>query len=908
LFSGTKAGRPARLFLGGLCLLALPPSAFAGPFLRFERLLPEFRGATVPGVSSILQGREGFLWFGTNFGLARYDGYRFDFFSPSADPGKTSPPAVVYPIFQDGAGDIWIGTAGQGLFKFDRDREAFQRFPYDPAGGPGSGAGIVLAIQEDRKGDLWVGTRVDGLLRLDRSTRIFTRIELSPDAGAVWDLLVDRDGFLWIGTEKSGLFRRDPATDETINFRAAPGRPDSLGNDAVWTLFQDRGGEIWVGTSGGGLHRFLPESRTFFRFTGNAEHPRDLVSPTITALGEDGAGRLWIGTSWSGLRVWDRGSGAYTVLKHDSQDSETISDDNITSILTDASGVVWIGTARGGINKNVSGAAKFAHFKHERLDPRSLSRNDVRALSAGEAGRLWVGFDEGLDEFDERTGRLRSFRHDPAAASGFGPGAVLAVLEDRRGRVWAGLEGGGLASIESRSGRVTRHRPDPANPESLSGGTVTAISPDRADPDVLWIGTNDGLNRLDTRTGRFKRYLHEPSNPASLSGRAVLAILEDRDGALWVGTQSGLNRLDKATGACVRYVGDIKSASGNGPSNNIIHCLHEDAAGNIWLGTENGLNRFDRKRGEWRYYLTRDGLPGEVVRGILEEGSGALWVSTNRGLARFDPPTGAFTAFGVPDGAQNGAFNSGAFAKGADGRMRFGGVNGYNVFLPGEVNPDPFVPPVVWTGFSLNGRRSADGGPLPRLGEMRLSGRDRFISFEFAALAYADSPSNSFAYKLEPRDRDWISLGHDRAVSFSSLPPGRHVLRVKAASRDGVWNEDGVSLALTVTPPFWRTGWFFGLLALVLVSGTAATLRMRTKLRAAYLRATPNVDGFIESHRLTAREAEILRLILQGAGNKDIAGRLFISASTVRNHISHMYQKLGVKSRIDLINRINRES
>lgn len=192
----TKRTPRVRLFLLVLSLPVLCLPVSAGPYIRFERLIPEFRGAPSPGVSSILQDREGFLWFGTNFGLARYDGYRFDFFSPPADPEKGSPLAVVYPVYQDGAGDIWIGTAGQGLFKFDREREAFQRFPYDRESGLGSGGGIVLAIQEDKKGDLWIGTRIDGLLLLDRSTQTFTRIRLDPEAGAIWDLLVDRDGFL----------------------------------------------------------------------------------------------------------------------------------------------------------------------------------------------------------------------------------------------------------------------------------------------------------------------------------------------------------------------------------------------------------------------------------------------------------------------------------------------------------------------------------------------------------------------------------------------------------------------------------------------------------------------------------------------------------------------------------------
>jgi DNA-binding CsgD family transcriptional regulator len=567
--------------------------------------------------------------------------------------------------------------------------------------------------------------------------------------------------------------------------------------------------------------------------------------------------------------------------------------------------VAWIGTTRGGINKCLAGAARFAHFKHDRQDPGSLGRNDVRSLDAAGPGRVWVGFDEGLDEFDERTGRLRSFRHDPGDGNGLGPGAVQAIHEDSRGRFWVGLAEGGLGLLDRDGGTVRHYRYDPANPESLSGNAVTAIASDRIDPDILWIGTLRGLNRLDVRTGKFRRYLPRGPDPAGLSGRAVLCLLEDSAETLWVGTRTGLNRVAKATGACETYVRDIRHPAGNGPFDNVIRCLYLDTRGILWIGTENGLNRFDRTRGEWRYYLPRDGLPGEVVCGILADGAGALWIGTNRGLARFDPGTETFTAFGTADGLQGDAFNGGACVKGADGRMRFGGINGYNVFRPEDLKPDPSVPPLAWTGFSRNNRKISAGGGLGAGREIRLTGRDRFVSFDFAALSYVDPPSNAFAYKLEPRDREWIDLGHERSVVLSGLRPGRHVLRVKGAGRNGVWNEDGLSLALSVASPFWRSGWFIGLAAWLLASGAGAVLLMWTKLRTAYLQATPNVDAFIAGSGLTAREAEILRLILRGAGNKDIAAALFISTSTVRNHVYNMYRKLGVKSRIELVNRIN---
>ena len=908
ILTGMKKVSVAFLLALAGCLFSSPLFSFPGRFYRFERLLPKFGSTTASGVSNILQDKEGFLWLGTNIGLARYDGYRFDFFSPKSGPEMVSSPVVAYTALQDSAGDIWIGTAGQGLFRFDRTTETFLPYPYISAFPPESGGSIVLAIQEDRNRDLWVGTRLDGLLRFDRKSGTFSRISLDPEAESVWDLLVDRDGFLWIATQESGLFRRNLTTGETVNFRFILDNPRSLGSNTVWTVFQDRRGTIWVGTRGGGLNQFVAEKEEFIRFTGDAAHPRDLVSPSITALAEDETGRLWIGTSWSGLRIWDRTTGEYAILKHDSQDPDTIADDNITSIVKDASGIMWVGTTRGGINKSPADQAKFAHYKHSPQDPLSISRNDVRSLWKGDSGMLWVGFDEGLDGIDERTGRVRRFRNDPSDGGSLSPGAVLAVLEGGDGRVWVGLEEGGLDCLDRRSGRVIHYRNDPSDPKSLSNNKVYTISPDRTNPGVLWIGTHQGLNRLDMRTRRFTRFLSDPLNPASLSGNIITAILEDRSGSLWIGTRWGLNRLDRPTGKFERYVGDIKNPSGKGPNDNFVNCLHEDGAGILWIGTNNGLNRFDRASGEWRYYAARGGLPGDVVFGILEDESGLIWMSTNRGLAGFDPRSEAFTGFGLHDGIQGTPFNAGACFGSADGWMYFGGINGFNAFRPGEVKENPFVPPVVWTGVYQDNQRIAVDEPLSRPRALELSYRVRYVSFEFAALSFVSPSSNTFAYKLEPRDRDWISLGYDHTVSFSNLPSGRHVLRVKGASPDGVWNEDGVSIALTVVPPFWRTAWFFSLVLLFVASGAATVVMTWRKIRSAYRRAAPNLDEFIEKYLITAREAEILRLILQGANNKDIAKKLFISASTVRNHIYNIYQKIGVKNRLELINLIGKDS
>ena len=893
--------------------LLVGTSAFSGPaypgrFHRFERLIPKAEATSVTAFSSVCQDKEGFLWLSTGAGLARYDGYRFIVYAPSAGDQPFSPPAAVYTVAVTRSGDLWLGTNGHGLAMFSKETQTFVQYRHDEQDPRSLSDDIVLAVQEDGRGDLWIGTRSRGLNRFDRATRSFSRFPLGPDAEVIWDVLADRSGNIWVGTLDAGLFKIDPQTGDTANFRFAAEDPNSLGSNNVWTVFEDREGTIWVGTKGGGLNRYDPGKACFIRFYGEGPFPRDLARQTITAIAEDRAGRLWLGTAADGLRIWDRNSGEYVVYKNDPQDPESLSDNNVTSIFEDAGGVIWVGTVWGGLNKCLTALAKFEHYKHSPTNPRSLAHNDVRALWADGAGTLWVGLKTGLESVEAGTGRVRRFLEKSSGDNGPGENGVLALLGDPRGGIWLGTEAGGLARLDPRSGMLAPHRNDPRIPNSLSNNKVTVLWPDPDSPDVLWIGTHQGLNRYEARTARWTRYLNDPRDAASLSGNIITAIHGDRAGFLWVGTTWGLNRLDRATGRCDRYIARLEDPPGASINDNIVHCVHEGRDGLLWVGTDNGLSRFDRAKGEWRSFTQKDGLAGEVVCAILEDASGVLWVSTNRGLSRFDPADGVFKNFGLADGVQGRSFNPGASFNDAGGPMIFGGTNGFNCFKAADVAADPYVPPLVWTALRRNNVEVRTPQPLSALRALTLPYKAPLVTFEFAALSFAAPEMNTLVYRLEPRDGGWIPLDPDNTVSLSGLGVGEYTLRAKAANRDGVWNEKGIAIAIRVPAPFWRTWWFLLLAGAIIVSGVVSVATLWKKAKSSSLAAGESLEGIIEAYELTSREREILRLVLQGASNKDIERKLFISSSTVRNHIYNIYQKLGVRNRLELINRINEDA
>jgi signal transduction histidine kinase/DNA-binding response OmpR family regulator/sugar lactone lactonase YvrE len=356
---------------------------------------------------------------------------------------------------------------------------------------------------------------------------------------------------------------------------------------------------------------------------------------------------------------------------------------------------------------------------------------------------------------------------------------------------------------------------------------------------TLWIGTWGGLNKLDRAAGRFTRFVNNAENPHSLSENRVWTIYEDRSGTLWIGTNGGsLNRFDRTTGKFTRFASTPKNP--HSLSSNNVLSICEDRTGTLWLGTSGGgLNRLDRpdtllknlneEAGWFTRFTEKDGLPDNVIYGILEDDQGRLWLSTNTGLSCFDPRTETFRNYDATDGLQSNEFNTGAYHKMRNGEMVFGGINGFNVFHPDSIKDNAYIPPVVITAFKRYNTGDVQGIAIEEKcistkRSIQLSHKDNVLSFEFAALSFRNSSKNQYAYKLDGFNKNWIQLGTKREVTFTNLDPGEYTLRVKGSNNDGVWNEEGSSLKIIITPPWWKTKWAFTLYVLC-ITGLLYALR-----------------------------------------------------------------------------------
>ncbi|HEX9659480.1 MAG TPA: two-component regulator propeller domain-containing protein, partial [Rhodothermales bacterium] len=749
---------------------------------------------------------------------------------------------------------MWIGTH-RGLARLDPLTEQFRSHDLAPKDSADALFNWVGAVVTDRNGVVWAGTG-KGLVRFDPVTETFDRFRHDPDdprslsRDFIHDIVEGPAGELYVLTW-NGINRFDPATPsrfERILYDPRPGLDWYPASDAKAMLFEEAGTSAWVATDSGLVHLdvesggkewFCHDRTELFKcFYRSLE--KDPVTPDV----------FWVATHLDGLLRFNARNGTFVRYGSDSSEPNAIRSNHLTRVFADRSGVMWVGSV--GVDRFNPASVGFSHYRYKPNDNKGLAGAAVWAVFQSRDGTLWVGtWDEAtttnaLNELNRETGEF--IRHVPANESTSGQpwAAPNAIAEDRFGYIWAGGRSfgapmsGGLGRLDRRTRRWIRFMHDPKDPSSLGSNDINEMAVDPSDR--IWIGLGGrgpGRNGLDVfdpaEPGVFTHYVADADDPQGFTGGYVNHIYFDLDGTPWIATSYGLNRMDVESGTFQRYVHDPMDPTTI--SSDVTSALLQRASepGILWVGTTSGLNRMDIASSAFELFTTEHGLPNNTIYTILEDGEGRLWMSTNNGISRFTPETGEFRNYGLEIGLQDLEFNIAAAYKGPWGEMFFGGINGLNAFFPNELVENNEAPIVALTDFKISNQRVAPGGesplhrPISDAEEIRLSYDQKDLSFDFVALHYMNPEKNRFAYQLVGYDEDWVQAGHARTASYTNVPPGEYVFRVKAANADGVWNEDGKAITVIIAPPFWQTWWFrilafFGFTGL-LYSGYAFRVR-----------------------------------------------------------------------------------
>ncbi len=847
-----------QLLLSFFCIFFIT-NTFAQPIGKesFDRLTVE-DGLSQNSVNCIFQDSRGFIWFGTQDGLDRYDGYTFKAYKHNPKNVNSISDNFIWAIHEDNKGNLWVGTQN-GLNKLDVITDSVERFLHKPTNKNSLPHNKVYTILQTKKGDLWIGTE-DGVSVYQLNNQQFTNHTFSYSASfnsSVHALFEDKNGLIYIGTMGSGL---QVYSNETKKFDLHSAYLPTMKNDFIRCIYEDRQSYLWIGTAQG-IRKIEPNTNKLTQFLHNVNE-ESLTNNNITSIAEDQSESLWVGTLGGGLnRLTPKGyqSDEYEITQYitDFYNAQSLSLNNVGSVLVDKSGILWAGTLGEGVSVHDYGKEKFHVHRLSAYQNTSVNNNVIWSISGDDDGIIWLGTGGGgLNRYSPKYGQYMYYTKENSNIS---DNHVISVLQSptNKNKIWVGTDHG-LNEFDKRTGKFKIYQANSDDTTMLSDAHINSMFEAE---EFLWIGTSEGgLNRLNLQTNQIKVYKNDINSVHSLSDNTVETVIVDKFGFVWCGTTGGgLNKFNPKTEKCTIYKNRIENPTSI--SNNIIKCIYEDRYSNLWVGTNGGLNFFNRKTEQFIRYTTKEGLPHNTIHAIQQDDSGNLWISTNKGIAKFNPDKNVALHFDVLDNLQGDVFNTESSYKNLAGEMFFGGNNGFNSFFPESIDQNDYIPLVEITDIIVQGIPiSADSSIFHKKVKAILNNQETLITssdnnsvtFNFVALSFRHASKNLYECKLEGYDDEWIKIGNNRTYSYNNLPAGSYIFKVRGSNNDGVWIKKPIIVKIRVQPPFWER-WWFRIFAVFLVIGF---IYYMYKLRIKQVEAQKN-----RLEKIVAQRTAEIRLI-----------------------------------------------
>jgi len=812
--------------------------------IKFEHIGTS-EGLSQINVNCIIQDSRDFMWIGSRNGLNRYDGYKFITYRYDAKNDNSLSNNLITDLAEDGDGNIWVATQS-GLNRYDRKTGAFTRYMHNDHNTNSISNNIINRLTFDSDNNLWIATN-SGLDCFNVKKKIFQHhVHSNSDPGTIADNYVhtifeDSEHNLWAGTVNGGLNLYNKKSNTFSSFPYIYPLTKHIGGSNVICIIENNKNQLWIGTQESGLFLFDKQNKTFKNYRHAEGTANSILSNTIYSLKKDANGYLWIGTENGDLSILDTNTGKFTNYHNDEVDNNSLDGNSVYSICSDKIGNMWLGTFGGGINLFKKSTASFTLYRHN-SSPGSLSNNFVLALFEDKEKKIWVGTDGGgLNKFDPQNGTFTGYKQERGGKKGLSGNYVVVVNQDDDGNIWAGTWGNGISVFNPKTQKFTYLTKDPASTHGLSGSDVYNLI--HTKDKKTWISVfGSGLDCYDKKTNTIKHFRPDGNDPKSLSSNCIYSLYEDRKGNLWVGTSdAGLNLLDRKTNTFTHFKHDEKR---NSVSNNGITDIREDGKGNLWLCTLSGLDLFNPVTKHFTVLAKKDGLPSDITYAIREDNYGKFWISTNGGLSKYDPATKSFKNYTTEDGVQGDEFKPHSALKTSDGKLYFGGVNGFNAFFPDQVlNPGAFSPLVITSFQVFNkplviAKDNNDPSPLKQdISETRsitLSHKQSVFSLEFAALDFRSADKKEYAYKLDGFDPDWNYVGSRNTASYTNLSPGKYVLKLKYKNSAGLWSPVKEALQIEVIPPFWLTWWFIVMVGLFIAVAIYEIFKYRVRAIEIY--------------------------------------------------------------------------
>lgn len=791
-------------------------------------------------IRKVFKAKDGFMWFLTEGGLCRYDGYKIITYQNNPRNPNSLSYNELFCYLEDEDGTLWIGSKS-GLNRFDPKTGIFKRYFHDPKNPNSLSNNFITCMLKDRKGRYWIGTE-KGINLFDPVRDFFRSFTHDPDNPTslgithVNRLVEDASGTIWIGpTNNMWIERFNPDTNSVQRFKQVRSANSQYAD--VISMITDSSGILWFGSWAQGLFRLNPSDGTFRNYLRNPNDSNSITSDIVQCITPDGKGGYWIGTRDGGLCRFDPQTERFHSVKLVWKTDPNMVVDTVMDIYEDNTGILWIGTMDDGVCRYDSNREQFRYIKNNPKDPKSLRENRVYALYTSRDGTIWIGTNGGgLNQYNPQTGNIMAhYVHDPSDPASLPCNTVISLYESPAGTLYVGCwqtEKGAFCRFIPETKTFRRYPHEPNRADGLQCIVARFLLGDHTGK--IWIGTDgNGVNIFDPVTETFEHY--SPNTPivGGAMDRDVRCFYEDHNRTMWIGTESaGLLFFDRARNQFVKFL-DPSPNPNLLPTSN-IQTIYEDRENTLWIGTVTSLVRLNADRTLTTAFSTNDGLADNAAKGILEDENGFLWISMDNGkLSRFNPATGEVRNFDRSDGLQGSTFIANCKTRGLNGDFYFGGLNGVNCVWPIQITQNMHVPPIALTSFEVMAKPHPIEPYLSTGKAVELDYRHNFLSFEFAALNFTHTYKNQYAYRLSPLESDWNHSGNRRYAQYSALEPGRYVFQAKGTNNDGVWNEEGVSFAFYIQPPIWRTSWFKtiagGSIAVILLWGYLYRIRFLQK-------------------------------------------------------------------------------
>ena len=768
--------------------------------LRFRKLNTS-DGLNSNVVYALFQDSKGFIWMGTKEGINRYDGYTLRSFPLPSEYFKNIAHQRINSICEDQQGYIWLGTSN-GLVQMDAfsGKMIHHALPYQTKA---SQSQYVNAIVTSDQNDIWVGTR-NGLYRYSQQTKKFNQYEHFPFSSktisyskgerVINDLCFDAENKLWIATAGNGLTVLDIALKKKRVFKRSKGNNSklSISSNYIESVFKDSKAVMWLATANG-LNRYNPESESFSKYRHSDKNPHSLSDNSIRSITEDLHGQLWVGGK-KGLDCFDRETARFYHYQNHPLHPESISSNTILSLLADRSGNFWVGSMQG-VNYFNSDKLVFDLYQNIPGEANSLVDNTLRVARVDSTGKIWIGtLKDGINSFDPANGKFRSYRMKSGMKRWRKHNAIRTAYVDKDGKLFFGTDGGVLLykpekdrfEIFDAHGKI-----------SFKKGVFEIMQDSQAS---YWFAEIDkGLWKWNPTTAEI--HLYKKDSVSGLSSTNLKVIKQRANGDIWIGSHmKGLCRLEKGKNKFRSYKQNKEPGS---LSNNRVYAIFEDSNKRLWIGTGKGLNLYHDKVDSFETFGLKDGLSGGVVLSIQEDRLGRLWLGTNRGLSCFDTDKKQVANFYQEDGLQGNIFEYKVACTHPDGQMFFGGNNGLNAFQASDFKMNTFTPNLKFIqatstrgDLSIHRQEKSQGQVKHKIS---LLNSDQHVMIDLCSDSYIDAYKNAYAYRILPQDSLWKRLSFSQhQIELPELEVGDYTLEVEVSNNHMKWNPDSSQVHIEV--------------------------------------------------------------------------------------------------------------